>query len=94
MLGSRGGMRFSQDLKPAAPLVLVRQARARTQMRYQLQDANGDWANIDLSGLAETAKEGWIGFAGQLETVRRVYPQFAVFKVVPVFPVGRSGIVP
>lgn len=94
MLGARGSIRFSAELKPAAPLDLVRQARARSQMRYRLQDAAGNFANIDLTGVAETANDGWIGFAHQLEAVRRIHPEFAAFKVAVVFPIGKSGILP
>ena len=73
---------------------LGREAWARSQFRYRLRRADGVYVNLDLSGETREAAQAWIGFAHQLDAVRRRRPDLAAFRTVELPPAARRGIVP
>lgn len=92
MLGARGGLRPTYDVRPASAATIARQVRAKNALRYQLRHPSGVYVNIDLSGEAHCAANGWIGSGAQLEAVRRLRPDLAAYAAVPIFPEGTGGI--
>lgn len=71
-----------------------REGWARSQWRYRLRHADGSYVNMDLSGTTMDVRGAWIGFAGQLETVRSRRPDLADFRTIELPPAGKKGIVP
>lgn len=65
---------------------LSREIKAKTQMRYRLRHPDGAYVNMNLSGETAAALNGWIGFAHQLDAVRRQRPDLAEYRTVIVMP--------
>ncbi|QMV00137.1 hypothetical protein GHV40_00935 [Devosia sp. D6-9] len=74
------------DLPSAGPERHGRNVRARTTCRYRLRAPSGEYVRLDLGGLIASTDYAWIGFASELEAVRRKHPEWADCAVVEVKP--------
>lgn len=86
----RQKMMAAGDVRMASPNRLGREIRAKSQVRYRLRHPDGAYVNLDLSGEVDCAVHGWIGFAHQLEAVRRKRPDLAEYRTVAVPPDRRD----
>ncbi|GGF38490.1 hypothetical protein GCM10011321_31770 [Youhaiella tibetensis] len=77
------------ELPAAGPARHARNVRARTTSRFMLRAPSGEYVRFDLGGLVTRRDHAWIGFASELEAVRRKHPEMAAYAVIVVKPPAR-----
>ena len=86
-------MRAAGEVVMASQGRMSREIQAKCRVRYRLRHPGGGYVNLDLSGDTDNATYGWIGFLHQLEAVRRLRPDLAEYREVPVEPdKGKSSV--
>jgi hypothetical protein len=89
---NHGGMYVVRESRPAGGARKMREWRAQHNVRFRLRRPDGAYANIDLSGFCSPGQERWIGFANQLEAVRRARPDLADCIAVEVMPARNLAV--
>ena len=88
----RTKMRAAGEVIMASPSRISREVLAKSRVRYRLRHRDGAYVNLDLSGETRNADYAWIGFLHQLEAVRRLRPDLAEYRDVPVEPAKGNGL--
>lgn len=82
----RQKMRAAGEVPMASQNRISREIQAKSRVRFRLRHPDGAYVNLDLSGETANRDHAWIGFLHQLEAVRRLRPDLADYRDVPVEP--------